>query len=618
MRLIPIPKTKYEEYRLNLMFDCYKWDPQFLDSNTIARYALVLTKEEHEELERLTIELDKETRAAEKYLNSNLQCAKALKLPGKIKKEINNMKNYKPDENIRLMRFDFHPTATGKWAVSEVNSDVPGGYAESSIMPVAALNAINDDKLYGFKSFGDVLVETIIKKVPENGRIMLVHCTCYSDDRQVMQYLGDRLKEKGIQVIYGAADHINFIDKKAYSILDGNEGYLDAVVRFTPIEWLIDMKPKRWQGYFDSETVSCNHPIAIFAQTKRFPFVWDELEKCGLNFDAWKELLPETISVTELKKRADKEKFIFKPANGRVGEKISIEEACKEDEYKKIMLDVKLKPWKYVAQRRFDSMPLKGEQGEEYHVCVGSYAIDGCHAGYYARISDTPRIDSNAADIPVLIEDFANEYADIESYKEAIKEIYKIWAPENDKWSGWVRPVPFVGINDKSKQYVNSNVSLPAIEYAEELTEKTAIIVDLPGRDSLLEGLSLAKIGYRPVPTYNGTMEQKGARATVDNQSIGEMLLWGATALADMELEEDLPPAFLLDKNRLQRYKLNGAIFDNSYDVYSQDLPTAEYFVNNGINRIIVVCDSLSKDLKKILKTYKKKKLVVKEVKRFG
>ena len=50
MRLIPIPDEKYEEYRLTLMFDCYKWDPQFVDSNTVAKYALVITKEEHEEL----------------------------------------------------------------------------------------------------------------------------------------------------------------------------------------------------------------------------------------------------------------------------------------------------------------------------------------------------------------------------------------------------------------------------------------------------------------------------------------------------------------------------------------------------------------------------------------
>ena len=44
------------------------------------------------------------------------------------------------------------------------------------------------------------------------------------------------------------------------------------------------------------------------------------------------------------------------------------------------------------------------EDGEKYHVCIGSYSVEGGHAGYYARISQTPRIDSYAADIPVLID----------------------------------------------------------------------------------------------------------------------------------------------------------------------------------------------------------------------
>ena len=51
-----------------------------------------------------------------------------------------------------------------------------------------------------------------------------------------------------------------------------------------------------------------------------------------------------------------------------------------------------------------------GDNYEEFHVCLGSYTVDGAHAGYYARISNTPRIDSNAADIPVLIEEGGDGY----------------------------------------------------------------------------------------------------------------------------------------------------------------------------------------------------------------
>ena len=230
---------------------------------------------------------------------------------------------------------------------------------------------------------------------------MMVHCTSYSDDRQVMQFLGDRLKEKNYNVIYGAADHVRFEDKKAVSVLKGYKGSLDGIIRFTPLEWLVDIKPKYWDGYFDTETPSCNHPIAMFAQTKRFPLIWDKLEEAGISLKTWRKLLPDTIEVKDVK---NKEGYIYKPACGRVGEKISIKDGCFEGEYEEILKDVKKHPKKYLAQKMFISKPLKGIDDKEYHVCLGSYTVDGKHAGYYARISDKPRIDSNAADIPVLIE----------------------------------------------------------------------------------------------------------------------------------------------------------------------------------------------------------------------
>jgi hypothetical protein len=93
MKLVRIPKDKYDEYRLNAIFDCYKWDPQFLDNNTVAKYALVITEEENKELESLTEAMDKETIAAEEFLNQNLSLAKPLALPRKIYSELKRMKN---------------------------------------------------------------------------------------------------------------------------------------------------------------------------------------------------------------------------------------------------------------------------------------------------------------------------------------------------------------------------------------------------------------------------------------------------------------------------------------------------------------------------------------------
>ena len=390
----------YNEYKLDVMLDCYKWDPQFCDNNTVAKYAFVLSEKEHEELKLLTEKLIKETTEAENFLNKNLKYTKALEIPNKFRSDIKSMKNYNPDKHIRLMRFDFHPTLENKWAVSEVNSDVPGGFAEATLMNRKSLEYLSNENYYAI-SFGDFLADAIKKKVRQEGRIMLVHCTSYSDDRQVMQFLGDKLSGMGYEVIYAAADQLKFENGKAISILNNREGEVDGIIRFSPLEWVADMKTKNWHGYFDTETVSCNHPIAIFAQTKRFPFVWDLLESKGIDLSTWRELLPETLEVND--KKVD-DKFIYKPVYGRVGENSSIKEACKDDEYKKILKDVKRHPKKYLAQKKFNSRPLTNEDGEEFHVCIGSYGVENSHAGYYARISRSPRIDSYAADIPVLIE----------------------------------------------------------------------------------------------------------------------------------------------------------------------------------------------------------------------
>jgi len=56
----------------------------------------------------------------------------------------------------------------------------------------------------------------------------------------------------------------------------------------------------------------------------------------------------------------------------------------------------------------------------------------------------------------------------------------------------------------------------------------------------------------------------------------------------------------VLDSSRLNRYRAKESIFDNSWDLYKQDIPTAQYFKENGISKIIVVGDNINRDLRKI------------------
>lgn len=191
------------------------------------------------------------------------------------------------------------------------------------------------------------------------------------------------------------------------------------------------------------------------------------------------------------------------------------------------------------------------------------------------------------------------------------KEVFQIWAPSGKMWVDWVRPVPFVGMKEYSKRYNFSNLTIPVIDFIDEKFADAAIIVDLPGAQSVQKGIALTQSGYRPIPIFNGTIEQQGARATVDNQSVGVALTWGAAKLAGIELEADALPAFLLDSNRMNRFKMEISLFDNSWDVYPQDVPSAEYLIKNGINKIIIIGESVSKDLKKILYEYQKKHIQI-------
>lgn len=192
-----------------------------------------------------------------------------------------------------------------------------------------------------------------------------------------------------------------------------------------------------------------------------------------------------------------------------------------------------------------------------------------------------------------------------------VKEIYKIWAPSGEKWVDWVRPVPFVAMNQCTKVYGFSEFTIPTIDYIDEAYAGAALIVDLPGGESVKEGIGLAKVGYRPIPIYNGTIEQPEARATVDNQSVAVSLAMGASELAQINIKSDALPAFLVDSNRMNRFKMEIALFDNSWDVYHQDLPSADYFLENGIQKIIIIGHRFSKDLQKILYEFQKKKIEI-------
>ena len=189
------------------------------------------------------------------------------------------------------------------------------------------------------------------------------------------------------------------------------------------------------------------------------------------------------------------------------------------------------------------------------------------------------------------------------------KEVYKTWYEKGGIWKGWIRPVPFIGIDTPKENLEIIDYHIPKIKYINKMFHNTAIIIDESGVDSIEEGIALAHLGYIPIPIFNGTNPSIHSKTTTNNSIIEPLLIWGALKLKEMKLSKDNPPVFLLDSNRLHRYKITNSIFDNSWDVYPQDLPTHHYFKKNNITKIIVRSNQLNKDLKKILYQYQKNKI---------
>ena len=417
LSLKSFPADRYHEYRYEAIFKAYKWDPQVGDQNTVAPYALIMPRETAEHLERMTERLARETRKLEEALIKDPSPAKNLGLPKLIMRALPRLRDYNPEKHIRVMRFDFHPVDGGNWAVSEVNSDVPGGFAEASILPAVAVKYFPDCSVG--RNAAESLFEAFAAKQMINDKgqgtnediIAFVHATAYSDDRQVMQFLSDYFTEHGMKTVFAAPDHIRFEGGKACCIALGAECVLSGIVRFFPLEWLLNLpKNAKWRQYFDCPVPCCNHPAAVFAQSKRLPLVWD---KFGVDISAWKELLPETRDPKQMTRDKGqmtntdtdiRQEWIFKPALGRVGEGISIRGAVNDKEMRKITKLARRRPRDWVAQRFFHSAPVCADDGQKFHLCVGSFAVDGKAAGFYGRLSALPRIDDKAMDVPILID----------------------------------------------------------------------------------------------------------------------------------------------------------------------------------------------------------------------
>lgn len=396
-----IDAVRFVQVRRQAIFDCCKWDPQVEDVATLAPFPLLLRREVWHELAALAEALAAETDAAESELLGRPGLHRHLGLPRAVRRALRpaagrSSRGASPGA-ARVMRFDFHSTPEG-WRISEVNSDVPGGFNEAS-----GFTRIMAAHFPGTEPAGDPagrLADAVARATPPGGTVALVHATAYSDDRQVMVYLTRELAARGLRPVLAAPDHLLWRDGRAV-LLGENAGPVDFVFRFFPGEWLPNLpRSCAWEHFFSGARTPLGNPAySLLTQSKRFPLVWDSLRA---ELPTWRRLLPETRDPRDADWRRDGD-WVLKPALGRVGDSIGLTGTTEEKEWKLIRRSVRWHPGEWAAQRRFVAEPLRTADGDVYP-CLGIYTIDGRAAGAYGRAARRPLIDHKAQDVAVLLE----------------------------------------------------------------------------------------------------------------------------------------------------------------------------------------------------------------------
>jgi glutathionylspermidine synthase len=380
-----IPDTlnddQHWDLRNRVALNHFKWDPQVGDVSTLAPFPLLINNEHLKNLWHWSQKLSEELFAAEDEVLENPELLCHLGLPSKLQLLLSSLRGTVQSRmSMRILRFDFHYTKDG-WKISEVNSDVPGGFTEAT-----TYTQLMCDYFPGLESTGlpgDILCNKITSLNKPNPRIVLLSAPGYMEDYQVVSYIANCLRSKGCEVQLGNPTQIVWNRGEASFKTRRSLNHIDAIFRFFQAEWLpLLPKHSQWQEYFlGNRTPVLNPGIAVIGESKRLPLIWKNLKT---PMATWRSLLPETRPLREVSWESD-DNWLLKTAYSNTGDSICIREFLSTLQWNKAKWEAKLNSKKWLAQKRFEPIPIDTPIGKVYP-CLGVYTIDGIPAGIYGRL----------------------------------------------------------------------------------------------------------------------------------------------------------------------------------------------------------------------------------------
>ena len=391
-----LPPELFRDIRRQMLLEGCKWDPQVGDISTISPSPLLLSNSHWRQLSQLATLLTEELLAAEQDLLHRPELHRQVGLPGGVRSVLRRVKSIgATPAAARVLRFDFHWTMDG-WRISEVNSDVPGGFSEASELP--ALMARHSSGARPAGNPGAAWAGAIAASAPPDRPVVLLAAAGFLEDQQVMAYLGQQLSKLGLSSYWALPGDICWRDGIAYFESRLDRGPIGAIVRFFQAEWLnVRCCAPLFIG---GRTPVTNPGIAVLTESKRFPLTWDRLSTA---LPTWRQILPTTVDPRDIEWIKD-DGWLLKSAFCNTGDSVAIRSLLTDDQWRSAVRAVQRNPGAWVAQRRFAICPLESPAGPIYP-CVGVYTVDGLPAGVYGRFSRNPLIDHAAVDAAVLITD---------------------------------------------------------------------------------------------------------------------------------------------------------------------------------------------------------------------
>jgi glutathionylspermidine synthase len=391
-----LPKEAFEGIRQRaLLYGC-KWDAQVGDTNALANFALILQAEAWRQLASWAEQLTAEAFAAEKEILDRPALLRLLGFPDALRRALTGNDPLTPAA-VRVIRFDFHLTTEG-WRISEANSDVPGGFTESSYFTAQVARHYSACTIAGNPV--QAWADAICGKVSDDGPVALLCAPGWMEDLQVVSYLGSELVTRGFSARLAAPPEIHWRHGRAY--LRGLERPLSAMVRFFEGDQLGAWRYRAIRRpFFRGGLTPIHHPgHALITESKRFPLAWPHLFS---PLPAWRALLPESRDPQNVPWEKD-DSWLVKKAFSNTGDTVAFHSAPLLARWKQIARAVRRNGSAWIAQRRFSPVPLPTPIGDAFP-CIGVYTVNGRAAGIYGRLTKQAIVDYRAIDVAVLIED---------------------------------------------------------------------------------------------------------------------------------------------------------------------------------------------------------------------